>query len=470
GILLQPIVEGGDVVEPLRERVLGRVLAADVVNPTDNTTLLDAGTLLTAEEVDKLEGHSIDEVRVRSPITCETEFGVCSQCYGRDLARGERVTIGESVGVIAAQSIGEPGTQLTMRTFHVGGAASRSVTADGVEAKNGGTVKLHNIKTVKHAEKGHLVAVSRSGEIGVMDDNYREMERYKIPYGAHLHVGDGDAVEVGLRLADWDPYTHPIVSEVAGRVKFEEFIEGVTVERDVDDITGLSTLVVTEPKSRGVGNKDLRPVIKLLDDNGDELNFPDTDIPAAYSLTANAIVVVEDGQDIVVGDICARIPQESSKTRDITGGLPRVADLFAARKPEIPAILAEAAGTVRFGEGTKGKQRIKIVDADGNDTDLLIPKWRQISVFEGEFVDRGEVISKGELMPHDILRLRGIPDLAAYLVKEIQDVYRLQGVRINDKHIEVIIRQMLRRVEIKDPGDTEFLQGEQVEYQAVLKA
>src|SRR5699024_5769438 len=330
--------------------------------------------------------------------------------------------------------------------------------------------KLHNIKTVKHAEEGHLVAVSRSGEIGVMDDNYRETERYKVPYGAHLHVSEGGTVEVGQRLADWDPYTHPIVSEVAGRVKFEEFIEGVTVERDVDDITGVSTLVVTDPKSRGVGNKDLRPVIKLLDDNGDELNFPDTDIPAAYSLTANAIVVVEDGQDIVVGDICARIPQESSKTRDITGGLPRVADLFAARKPEIPAILAEAAGTVRFGEGTKGKQRIKIVDADGNDTDLLIPKWRQISVFEGEFVDRGEVISEGELMPHDILRLRGIPDLAAYLVKEIQDVYRLQGVRINDKHIEVIIRQMLRRVEIKDPGDTEFLQGEQVEYQAVLKA
>src|SRR5699024_7304044 len=330
--------------------------------------------------------------------------------------------------------------------------------------------KLHNIKTVKHAEEGHLVAVSRSGEIGVMDDNYRETERYKVPYGAHLHVSEGDRIEVGQRLADWDPYTHPIVSEVAGRVKFEEFIEGVTVERDVDEITGVSTLVVTEPKARSAGSKDLRPVVKLLDDNGEELNFPGTDIPAAYSLPPKAIIVVEDGQDVVVGDICARIPQESSKTRDITGGLPRVADLFEARKPKQPAILAEAAGTVRFGEGTKGKQRIKIVDGDGNETDLLIPKWRQISVFEGEFVDKGEVISEGELMPHDILRLRGVASLAAYLIKEIQDVYRLQGVRINDKHIEVIVRQMLRRVEIKDPGDTGYLQGEQVEYHAVLKA
>src|SRR5699024_9582301 len=345
-----------------------------------------------------------------------------------------------------------------MRTFHVGGAASRAVTADGIETKTGGTIKLHNIKTVKHAEKGHLVAVSRSGEISIMDDNYRESERYKVPYGAHLHVNEDDTVERGQRLADWDPYTHPIVSEVAGHVKFEDFIEGVTYERDVDEITGVSTLVVTNPKSRGAGNKDLRPVIKLVDDNGEELNFPDTEIPASYSLPPRAIVVVEDGQEIVVGDICARIPQESSKTRDITGGLPRVADLFEARKPKTPAVLAEAAGTIRFGEGTKGKQRIKIVDSDGNDTDILIPKWRQISVFEGEYVDKGDVISEGELMPHDILRLRGIPRLAAYLVKEIQDVYRLQGVRINDKHIEVIIRQMLRRVEIRDPGDTSYLQ------------
>ncbi len=469
GVWMYPIVEGGDVVEPLRERVLGRVLASDVVDPADNHTLLDAGTLLSEREVDLLESNSIDEVHVRSPIACETSFGVCAQCYGRDLSRGERVNIGESVGVIAAQSIGEPGTQLTMRTFHVGGAASRSVSADGVEVKTDGTAKLHNIKTVKHAEGGHLVAVSRSGEIGVVDENYREKERYKIPYGARLHVAEGDQVKSGQRLADWDPHTHPIVSEVAGRVKFEEFIDGVTVQRDIDEITGVSTLVVTEPKSRGTANKDLRPVIKLLGDDGEELTFPGTEIPAAYSLPPKAIVVVEDGQDVVVGDICARIPQESSKTRDITGGLPRVADLFEARKPKIPAILAEAAGTIRFGEGTKGKQRLKIVDADGNEAELLVPKWRQISVFEGEHVDKGEIISDGEPLPHDILRLQGIPKLAGYLVKEIQDVYRLQGVRINDKHIEVIIRQMLRRVEIRDAGDTRYLQSEQAEYQAVLE-
>jgi DNA-directed RNA polymerase subunit beta' len=468
GIPMYPIVEGGDVVEPLRERVLGRVLARDVVDPADNTTLIAEGTLLTEHEVEKLETHSIDMVFVRSPITCEAPFGVCSQCYGRDLARGEQVSIGESVGVIAAQSIGEPGTQLTMRTFHVGGAASRAVAADGVEAKIDGTVKLHNIKTVKHAEDDHLVAVSRSGEIGVIDENFREQERYKIPYGARLHVGEDEPVEAGRRLADWDPHTHPVIAEIAGRVKFEEFIEGVTVEREIDEITGISTLVVTEPKARGQASKDLRPVIKPLDTNGEELNFPGTEIPAAYSLPPKAIVVVAEGQDVVVGDVTARIPQESSKTRDITGGLPRVADLFEARKPKVPAILAEAAGTMRFGEATKGKQRLKIVDGDGNETEVLVPKWRQVNVFEGEYVEKGDIVCDGEPLSHDILRLLGIPKLADYLVKEIQDVYRLQGVRINDKHIEVIIRQMLRRVEILDSGDTRFLQGEQVEYQAVV--
>ncbi|GAB3678040.1 DNA-directed RNA polymerase subunit beta' [Salinisphaera aquimarina] len=468
GVMMYPIVEGGDVVEPLRERVLGRVLASDVIDPATNHTLLDAGSLLSEKQVELLEEYSIDEVHVRSPITCEATFGVCAQCYGRDLARGEQVSIGEAVGVIAAQSIGEPGTQLTMRTFHVGGAASRAVSADGVEIKTDGTVKLHNIKTVQHAEGGHLVAVSRSGEIGVMDENSREKERYKIPYGARLHVADGEQVKAGARLADWDPHTHPIISEVAGKVKLEEFIEGVTVQRDIDEITGVSTLVVTEPKSRGSANKDLRPVIKLLDDEGQELTFPGTEIPAAYSLPPKAIVVVEDGQEVVVGDVCARIPQESSKTRDITGGLPRVADLFEARKPKVPAILAEAAGTVRFGEATKGKQRLKIVDGDGYENEILIPKWRQINVFEGEHVEKGEIISDGEPLPHDILRLQGIAKLADYLVKEIQDVYRLQGVRINDKHIEVIVRQMLRRVEITDAGDTTFLQGEQTEYQTLL--
>ena len=469
GVWMYPIVEGGDVVEPLRERVLGRVLGADVHVPGKNDILIEVGTLLDERLVEMMEEHSIDEVHVRSPITCETDFGICGKCYGRDLSRGQQVNIGEAVGVIAAQSIGEPGTQLTMRTFHVGGAASRSVAADGIEAKSSGTAKLHNIKTVKHAAGGHLVAVSRSGEIGVLDENHREKERYKVPYGATIHIAEGDKIKAGQRLSDWDPHTHPIVSEVAGKVKFEDFTEGVTVQRDVDEITGVSTLVVTEVKARGSSGKDLRPVVKLLDKKGNELTFPGTEIPAAYSLPPKAIVTVEDGQEVVIGDICARIPQESSKTRDITGGLPRVADLFEARKPKVPAILAEAVGTIRFGEATKGKQRLKIVDSDGNENELLIPKWRQINVFEGEHVEKGEVLSDGEPLPHDILRLRGIPALANYLVKEIQDVYRLQGVRINDKHIEVIIRQMLRRVEIVDPGDSRFLQGEQVEYQAVIE-
>jgi len=462
GLVMYPIVEGGDEVEPLRERVLGRVLARDVLMPGSDEVVLEAGELLDERAVDRLEALSIDEVVVRSVITCETDFGVCGKCYGRDLARGHVVNIGESIGVIAAQSIGEPGTQLTMRTFHVGGAASRAAAVDGAEAKSDGTIKLHNIKTVQHAQ-GHLVAVSRSGEIGVFDEYGRERERYKVPYGATIHVTDSEKVEAGRSLANWDPHTHPIVTEVSGRVKFQDFIEGVTVNRDVDEITGVSTLVVTDPKSRAGQGKDLRPVVKVVDENGNEATFPGTDIPAAYSLPAKAIVTIADGEEVGVGDVLARIPQESSKTRDITGGLPRVADLFEARKPKEPAVLAEASGTVRFGQPTKGKQRLKIVGSDGEETELLIPKWRQINVFEGEHVEVGEVISDGEPSPHDILRLKGVAELANYLVKEIQDVYRLQGVKINDKHIEVIIRQMLRKVEIAEPGDTTLLQGEQVE-------
>jgi DNA-directed RNA polymerase subunit beta' len=370
------------------------------------------------------------------------------------------------VGVIAAQSIGEPGTQLTMRTFHVGGAASRAVAADGIEVKSNGTVKLHNIKTVEHAS-GHLVAVSRSGEVSVIDEHGRERERYKIPYGATITVGEGDAVQAGQGMAKWDPHTHPIVVEVAGHVKFVDFVEGVTVTRETDEVTGVSTLVVTEPKTRTGAAKDLRPAIRLVDGKGKDLKFPGTDIPATYNLPPKAIVTVEDGQKVGVGDVAARIPQESSKTRDITGGLPRVADLFEARKPKDPAVLAEATGTIRFGDATKGKQRVRIVTADGSEVELLVPKWRQINVFEGEHVEQGEIISDGEPSPHDILRLQGVEALANYLVKEIQDVYRLQGVSINDKHIEVIIRQMLRRVEIKEAGDTKLLQGEQVELQRV---
>jgi DNA-directed RNA polymerase subunit beta' len=464
GLIMTPIVEGGDVVEPLRERVLGRTLTQDVTAPGSDKVIAPAGTLLDERWVDYLETLSVDEVVVRSAITCESTYGICATCYGRDLARGHRVNIGEAVGVIAAQSIGEPGTQLTMRTFHVGGAASRAVAADGIEVKSNGTVKLHNIKTVEHAS-GHLVAVSRSGEVSVIDEHGRERERYKIPYGATLTVGEGDTVKAGQGMAKWDPHTHPIVVEVSGHVKFVDFSEGVTVTRETDEVTGVSTLVVTEVKTRTGAAKDLRPAIRLVDGKGKDLKFPGTDIPATYNLPPKAIVTVEDGQKVGVGDVAARIPQESSKTRDITGGLPRVADLFEARKPKDPAVLAEATGTIRFGDATKGKQRVRIVTADGSEVELLVPKWRQINVFEGEHVEQGEIISDGEPSPHDILRLRGTAELANYLVKEIQDVYRLQGVSINDKHIEVIIRQMLRRVEVKETGDTKLLQGEQLELQ-----
>jgi DNA-directed RNA polymerase subunit beta' len=462
GLFMSSIVEGGDVVESLRERVLGRVLVEDVLHPSNNELAMLAGTLLDENRVNMLEELGIDQVVVRSPITCETRHGVCAACYGRDLARGHRVNIGEAVGVIAAQSIGEPGTQLTMRTFHIGGAASRAAAVSNVQIKSKGTLRLHNMKTVRNKED-NLVAVSRSGEIIVADDLGRERERYKIPYGAVLTLNDGSVVEPGDIVATWDPHTHPVITEVAGHVRFFEFEEGVTVQRHTDDITGLSSLVVLDPKQRGMLGRDKRPMVKLVDENGDDLCIAGTDIPAQYFLPSGAIVSLEDGAQVLVGDVLARIPQESTKTRDITGGLPRVADLFEARKPKEPAVLAEISGTVSFGKDTKGKQRLVITDKDGFQHEELIPKWRQVNVFEGEAVERGEVIADGEPNPHDILRLLGVRELAAYLVKEIQDVYRLQGVKINDKHIEVIIRQMMRKVEITEPNDTRFIKGEQVE-------
>jgi DNA-directed RNA polymerase subunit beta' len=468
GLLMSPLVEGGDVVEPLRERVLGRVVAEDVLVPGSDEVLAGRGVLLDEKWVHKLEEYGVDQVWVRSPIACETRYGVCAQCYGRDLARGHRINIGEAVGVIAAQSIGEPGTQLTMRTFHIGGAASRSVAANSVEIKGKGTVRLHNIKTVRHTE-GHLVAVSRSGELGVMDEYGRERERYKIPYGAVITVDDGDEVSSGQVVASWDPHTHPVVTEVKGFLKFQDFVEGVTVESQIDEATGLSSIVVIDPKQRGSAGKDLRPVARLVDAKGKEVFFANTQIPAVYALPVGAIISMSDGGQIGVGDVLARIPQETSKTRDITGGLPRVADLFEARKPKEAAILAEHTGTVSFGKETKGKRRLVITEESGDAHEELIPKWRHLNVFEGEQVQRGEVIADGEPNPHDILRLRGVVHLADYLVREIQDVYRLQGVKINDKHIEVIIRQMLRKVEISDAGDTRFLKGEQADKARMLE-
>jgi len=462
GVAMAPLVEGGDIVEPLKDRVLGRVLAEAVLIPGSDKVAFDAGTMLDEETVAQLEELSIDHVLVRSPITCEIRYGVCSQCYGRDLARGNRINIGEAVGVIAAQSIGEPGTQLTMRTFHIGGAASRSAAINNIEIKSNGNAKLVNIKTVAH-HKGYLVAVSRSGEISITNDQGRERERYKVPYGATITIEDKAEVKQGQVVATWDPHTHPVVTEVAGVLKFDDFLDGITVTEQVDEFTGLTSIVVMDPKSRGGSGKDLRPVARLVDDEGVDICFSNTEIPAVYALPAGAIISISDGAKVAVGDVIARIPQASSKTRDITGGLPRVADLFEARKPKEPAIMAEHTGTVSFGKETKGKRRLVITDESGESHEELIPKWRHLNVFEGEQVVQGETIADGEPNPHDILRLQGVENLADYLVREIQDVYRLQGVKINDKHIEVIIRQMLRKVIVATPGDSNYLRGEQID-------
>jgi len=476
GLLMTPVIEGGDIIESLGDRVLGRIVAKDVVKPGSDEVLLAVGAMIDEATVERLEKMGVDEVLVRSPITCETRYGICSTCYGRDLARGHKVNIGEAIGVIAAQSIGEPGTQLTMRTFHIGGAASRATADDNIQVKHGGTIRLHNLKHVEQ-ESGNLVAVSRSGEMSVADDNGRERERYKLPYGAVVRVKDGDKVKAGDIVANWDPHTHPIVTEAAGKVRFSGIEEGITVKRQTDELTGLSSIVIMDPSERPAAGKDIRPAIALVDGKGKEIILPNSNQPAHYFLQANAILTLEDGAAVKVGDVLARIPQEGSKTRDITGGLPRVADLFEARKPKEPAILAEISGVVSFGKETKGKRRLVITPidgkplADGSDAyEVLIPKWRHLNVFEGEQVERGEVISDGPLSPHDILRLKGIEELAKYISNEIQDVYRLQGVKINDKHIEVIVRQMLRKVEITDVGESGFVKGEQVEYTALLEA
>ncbi|MAC47867.1 MAG: hypothetical protein CMI12_13590 [Oceanospirillum sp.] len=409
----------------------------------------------------------IDEIVVRSAISCDTRYGVCSNCYGRDLARGHLVNVGEAVGVIAAQSIGEPGTQLTMRTFHIGGAASRASAIDNVQVKHGGTVRFHNIKFVERSD-GKLVAVSRSGALAVADETGREREYYKLPYGAEISVREGDKVESGQILAKWDPHTHPIVVEMAGRAKFSGMEDGITVNRSQDELTGLTSIEIIDPAARPAAGKDIRPMIMLVDEMGNELSMPNSQSPLQYLLPGNAVVTVEDGKDIGVGEIIARIPQESSGNKDITGGLPRVADLFEARRPKEPALLAEISGVVTFGKETKGKRRIVITPESGDAYEVLIPKWRVMNVFEGEKVERGEVISDGPSNPHDILRLLGVSKLAEYITTEVQEVYRLQGVGINDKHIEVIARQMLRKAEITETGDSTLIHGDQVELATVL--
>jgi DNA-directed RNA polymerase subunit beta' len=468
GVTKSALVEGGEVVIALRDRILGRVVIGDVKDPgNDKITLVPDGTMIDEKLVALLEDRHIDQVLVRSPVTCETRYGVCRKCYGRDLGRGHLANMGEAVGVIAAQSIGEPGTQLTMRTFHIGGAASRAAAISRIEVKTSGVVRLKNIKLVKHASGNH-VAVSRSGELIIQDDQGRNRERYKVPFGAVLSVTDGSKVKAGTVVANWDPHTHPIITEAAGKVTFADLIEGVTVNKQTDEITGLSTYVVLDAKHRS-GAKDIRPVITLVDGKGKPVNIPGTEIPVKIMLPPGAIITVEDGAKVGAGDVLARIPQEVSKTRDITGGLPRVAELFEARKPKDSAILAEVSGVVGFGKDTKGKQRLIITDKSGTDHEYLIPKGRHITVFEGETVEQGDVIVEGPPVASDILRLLGAEALTNYIVDEVQEVYRLQGVKINDKHIEVIVRQMLRKVKVLDPGDTRFLPGEQVERARLLE-
>ena len=470
GLLMTPVIEGGDIIESLGDRILGRVVAIDVKKPESNEILVPSGTMIDEQWVKRIESLGVDEVKVRSPITCEVRHGICAMCYGRDLARGHLVNQGESVGVIAAQSIGEPGTQLTMRTFHIGGAASRASAVDSVKVKQNGAVRLQNVKTVQNKD-GNLVAVSRSGSLAIADVNGRVRESYKLPYGAVINVEDQSSVSAGDVIASWDPHTLPIVTEVSGVVAFSGMEEGLSTRQQTDEITGLTSISIIDPNERPAAGKDLKPIISLTDKDGKQLIFPNSSVPAHYPLPANASISVIDGDVIDVGQIVARIPQESGGTKDITGGLPRVADLFEARKPKDPAILAEISGTVTLGKETKGKLRLVITPEDGKPLsngklqyEELIPKWRQLGVFEGEHVEKGEVISDGPLTPHDILRLKGVSELARYIVNEIQEVYRLQGVKINDKHIEVITRQMLRKAEVTEVGDSARIRGEQVEY------
>jgi len=468
GLVVKALVEGGEVVEALRERILGRVAASDIIHPETQETVFEAGTLLVEDVVDTIESLGIDEVKVRTPLTCETRYGLCGKCYGRDLGRGYMVNVGEAVGVIAAQSIGEPGTQLTMRTFHIGGAASRAAAASQLEAKSNGTVQYTaTMRYVTNARK-ELVAISRSGEIIIADDAGRERERHKVPYGATLMVTDGAKIKAGAVLATWDPHTRPIITEYAGRIRFENIEEGVTVAKQLDDVTGLSTLVVIDPK-RKAGAKGLRPQVKLLDESGNEIKIAGTDTLVNITFQIGSIITVKDGQEVAVGDVIARIPQETSKTRDITGGLPRVAELFEARSPKDAGVLAEVTGTVSFGKDTKGKQRLVITDLDGVAHEYLITKEKHVTAHDGQIVQKGEMIVDGPVDPHDILRLQGVEALARYITDEVQDVYRLQGVKINDKHIEVIVRQMLRRVVVVDPGNTGLIPGEQVERSEVLQ-
>jgi DNA-directed RNA polymerase subunit beta' len=463
---MRAIVEGGEVIESLRDRILGRTVVEDVLHPENRAVLAEAGVLLDEDMLDELEAAGVDEVKVRTALTCATRFGLCAKCYGRDLGRGGLVNNGEAVGVIAAQSIGEPGTQLTMRTFHIGGAASRAAVASSVEAKSNGAIGFNATMRYVTNSKGELVVISRSGEI-VISEHGRERERHKVPYGAILSVKADQTIKAGAILANWDPLTRPIITEYAGTVKFENVEEGLTVAKQLDEVTGLSTLVVIDPKRRGAA-KVIRPQVKLIDAAGKEVKIPGTDHSVTIGFQIGSLIQVRDGMDVGPGEVLARIPVEGQKTRDITGGLPRVAELFEARTPKDKGMLAEITGTVSFGKETKGKVRLQITDPEGKVWDELIPKEKNILVHEGQVVNKGESIVDGPADPQDILRLLGIEELARYIVDEVQDVYRLQGVKINDKHIEVIVRQMLRRVVVENIGDSNYISGEQVERSEML--
>jgi DNA-directed RNA polymerase subunit beta' len=463
GLVTKALVKGGEVVEPLHDRILGRTSALDVIHPETQEVIFPAGTLLGEDEVEKIDALGIDEVKVRTALTCDTRYGICAKCYGRDLGRGKLISMGEAVGVIAAQSIGEPGTQLTMRTFHIGGAVSRAASVSQVESKSNGVLSFTSTMRYVTNSRGEQIVISRNGEVIIADDNGRERERHKVPYGATLTVTDGKTVKAGQALATWDPHTRPIITEYAGQIKFENVEEGITVAKQIDEVTGLSSLVVIDPKQRAGQTKGLRPQVKLLDANGVEVKIAGTETPVNVTFQLGCIITVKDGQEVGVGEVLARIPQESSKTRDITGGLPRVAELFEARSPKDAGMLAEVTGTVSFGKDTKGKQRLVITDLDGITSEFLIAKDKHVTAHDGQVVTKGETIVDGPADPQDILRLQGREALARYIIDEVQDVYRLQGVKINDKHIEVIVRQMLRRVKVQDAGDTGFIPGEQVE-------
>jgi len=467
GMNMRALVEGGEVIESLRDRVLGRMAAVDVLHPESQQPLVSAGQMLDEDMLDVTEAAGVDEIKVRTPLTCATRFGICAKCYGRDLGRGGLVNVGEAIGVIAAQSIGEPGTQLTMRTFHIGGAASRAAVANNVEAKSDGYIAFNPTMRYVTNGKKELVVISRSGEIIVLDPHGRERERHKVPYGATLNVKSDLQLKAGTVLANWDPLTRPIITEFAGKAKFENVEEGVTVAKQMDEVTGLSTLVVIDPKRRGAA-KVVRPQVKLMDAAGHEVKIPGTDHSVTIGFPVGSLIQIRDGQDLAPGEVLARIPMEGQKTRDITGGLPRVAELFEARSPKDVGTLAEITGTVSFGKETKGKNRLQITDPEGKVHEELVAKEKNILVHEGQVVNRGELVVDGSADPQDILRLLGIEELARYIVDEVQDVYRLQGVKINDKHIEVIVRQMLRRVQITNVGDSKYISGEQVERSELL--